>query len=174
MNLVTLGTLQTDEIVLEQTFISASLPASKDAQREKKWLVRYHDATNQKKYSAEIPCADLSLLRARGASDQAVAYAADLISMYATAIAYEHSLYATLFDDPGHENPEIARVMQRFTTVPAGKYPTMGSVAPLMTHGKAAKLWVTPKTMEMRLSSAYAKLGIRSRTQLAERLAAPA
>jgi AcrR family transcriptional regulator len=77
----------------------------------------------------------MSLLRAGGAADQAVAYAGDLISMYATAIAYEQSLYATLYSDPAHEQREIERVMQRFTTVPADKYPTMAAVAPLMTRG---------------------------------------
>src|SRR3954449_6720403 len=41
----------------------------------------------------------LTLLKAGGASDQAAAYAADLFSMYVTAIAYEQSLYATLYSD---------------------------------------------------------------------------
>src|SRR3954447_19855982 len=77
----------------------------------------------------------MSLLRAGGASDQAVAYAGDLISMYATAIAYEQSLYATLFTDPGHEQREIARLAQRFSHVPADRYPTMAAVAPLITRG---------------------------------------
>src|SRR4051794_29314602 len=77
----------------------------------------------------------MSLLRAGGAEDQAVAYAADLISMYATAIAYEQSLHAALFDDPGHHESEIARVVQRFSTVPAELYPTMASVSSLMTRG---------------------------------------
>jgi AcrR family transcriptional regulator len=77
----------------------------------------------------------MSLLRAGGASDQAVAYAADLLSLYATAIAYEQSLYATLFEDPEHEQREIARVMARFTDLPADRYPTMAAVAPLMTRG---------------------------------------
>jgi AcrR family transcriptional regulator len=77
----------------------------------------------------------MSLLRAGGASDQAVAYAGDLISMYATAIAYEQSLYATLFADPAHAQREIERVLARFTNLPADKYPTMAAVAPLMTRG---------------------------------------
>jgi len=77
----------------------------------------------------------MSLLRAGGASDQAVAYAGDLISMYATAIAYEQSLYAALYADPGHEQRELARVMERFTSLPADRYPTMASVAPLMVRG---------------------------------------
>lgn len=32
------------------------------AQREKKWLVDYHDTTSLKRYSFEIGCADLTLL----------------------------------------------------------------------------------------------------------------
>jgi AcrR family transcriptional regulator len=77
----------------------------------------------------------MSLLRAGGAGDQAIAYAADLISMYATAIAYEQALYQQLYADPGHEESELARVMERFTQIPADRYPTMASVAPLMTRG---------------------------------------
>lgn len=58
----TLGQEQRHETVLEKTIVSGALPSSVDAQREKKWLVRYHDANNGKKYQSEIPCADLSTL----------------------------------------------------------------------------------------------------------------
>ncbi|MCW2985919.1 MAG: TetR/AcrR family transcriptional regulator [Conexibacter sp.] len=78
----------------------------------------------------------MSLLRAGGAGDQAVAYAGDLLSMYVTAIAYEQSLYAELYADPeAEQQEEIARVMQRFSSLPADRYPTMAAVAPLMTRG---------------------------------------
>ncbi|HEY6761481.1 MAG TPA: TetR/AcrR family transcriptional regulator [Baekduia sp.] len=77
----------------------------------------------------------MSLLRAGGASDQSIAYSADLIAMYATAIAYEQSLYRTLFTEPGHEEREVARVLGHFANVPADRYPTMASVATLMTRG---------------------------------------
>ena len=59
---VTLGIAQKDEIILERAVLSSALPGSVDAQREKKWLVRYHDATTGINYQAEIPCADLSIL----------------------------------------------------------------------------------------------------------------
>ena len=49
----------------------------------------------------------LSLLKAGGVSDQAAAYAADLIGSYTTAIAYEQSLYAPLYNDPEHEEREV-------------------------------------------------------------------
>jgi AcrR family transcriptional regulator len=77
----------------------------------------------------------MSLLRAGGAEDQAVAYAADLISMYVSAIAYEQSLYATLYADPDHEQREIEKVTERFAHVDATKYPTMAALSPLMTRG---------------------------------------
>jgi AcrR family transcriptional regulator len=76
----------------------------------------------------------MSLVRAGGASDQAVAYAGDLIGMYATAIAYEQSLYAARYD-ADHEERELARVAAHFTSLPADRYPTMASVGPLMVRG---------------------------------------
>ena len=56
----------------------------------------------------------LSLLKAGGVSDQAAAYAADLIASYVTAIAYEQSLYAALYNDPEHEEREVERITERF------------------------------------------------------------
>ncbi len=42
--------------------IDSALPgATVDSQREKKYLLRYHDA-NAKKFSVEVPCAKLSIL----------------------------------------------------------------------------------------------------------------
>jgi AcrR family transcriptional regulator len=77
----------------------------------------------------------MSLLKAGGASDQAAAYAGDLVSMYATAIAYEQSLHRQLYADPDHEQREITRVAERFADLPADRYPTMAALAPLMTRG---------------------------------------
>lgn len=37
-------------------------PANKSAQRERKWLARYHALTPLRRFTLEIPCADLSLL----------------------------------------------------------------------------------------------------------------
>jgi hypothetical protein len=36
--------------------------SDQDAQRERKWLVQYHDGTSLKRYSLEIPCADAAQL----------------------------------------------------------------------------------------------------------------
>jgi AcrR family transcriptional regulator len=77
----------------------------------------------------------LSLLKAGGVSDQAAAYAADLISMYATAIAYEQSLYATQYADPDHQEREVQRIAAHFAYLSAEKYPTMTALAPFLTRG---------------------------------------
>jgi AcrR family transcriptional regulator len=77
----------------------------------------------------------LALLKAGGASDQAAAYAADLISMYATAIAYEQSLYKRLYADPDHEQREVERVARRFAAIDPERYPTMAALGPALTRG---------------------------------------
>jgi AcrR family transcriptional regulator len=93
---------------------------------------------------AKIPIGDnalrvtdnmLALLKAGGVGDQAAAYAADLISMYATAIAYEQSLYATLYSDPDHEQREIERIAQRFASLDPMRFPTLAALAPALTRG---------------------------------------
>jgi AcrR family transcriptional regulator len=77
----------------------------------------------------------LALLKAGGASDQAAAYAADLLSLYVTAIAYEESLYRTLYGDPEHEEREVARLAERFAALDPERFPTMAALGPAMTRG---------------------------------------
>jgi AcrR family transcriptional regulator len=77
----------------------------------------------------------LSLLKAGGASDQAAAYAADLVSMYATAIAYEQSLYRTLYSEPAQEERDVARLAQRFGEIDAARFPTVAALGPVMIKG---------------------------------------
>jgi AcrR family transcriptional regulator len=77
----------------------------------------------------------VSLLRAGGVQDQALAYAPDLISMYVTAIAYELALYQELYVDPEHERREVERVMESFQSITPDRYPHLASIAALMTRG---------------------------------------
>lgn len=58
---VTLGRLAKHEIVAVDAIDSALPGATVDSQREKKWLLRYHDSLGSK-FKMEIPCADLSIL----------------------------------------------------------------------------------------------------------------
>jgi AcrR family transcriptional regulator len=77
----------------------------------------------------------VALLRAGGVSDEAAAYAVDLISMYLTAIAYEQSLYATLYEDPQYEEREIERLTQRFSALDATRFPNLAALREQMTTG---------------------------------------
>jgi AcrR family transcriptional regulator len=77
----------------------------------------------------------LTLLKAGGASDEAAAYAADLLSLYVTAIAYEESLYRRLYSDPQHEEQEVERLAERFAALDAERFPTMAALGPAMTRG---------------------------------------
>ena len=77
----------------------------------------------------------LALLKAGGASDQAAAFAADFFSTYINSIAYEQSLYATLYSDPEHELREVEKIAQRFATLDPERYPTVAALGPAMTHG---------------------------------------
>lgn len=77
----------------------------------------------------------VSLLKAGGVSDQATAYAMDLVGSYINAIAYEQSLYATLYSDPQHEEREVARIAERFANLSAERYPTIAALAEKMTAG---------------------------------------
>jgi DNA-binding NarL/FixJ family response regulator len=88
---------------------------------------------------------------------------------------------AAAFDDLGSTGwaedarAELARVGARKPTIAGGLTPTERRVADLAAAGMANKeiaaaLVVTVNTVEFHLRNTYAKLGIRSRSQLAGRL----
>ena len=77
----------------------------------------------------------LSLLKAGGASDQAAAFAADLIGSYTTAIAYEQSLYAALYNGPEHMEREVGRIAEGFADLSPERYPTLAALGDKMTMG---------------------------------------
>jgi len=56
---ITLGTTAKDKIIMDETIYSGSSPTDENAQRERKWLVRYHGVTSGKKYTLTVPTADL-------------------------------------------------------------------------------------------------------------------
>lgn len=57
---ITLGELRQESVIWRRDEVSAADVVSALAQREIKWLVRYHDTVTGKKYRAEIPTADLN------------------------------------------------------------------------------------------------------------------
>lgn len=61
---ISLNTLAAQKVVADNLFLSRAKPASVDAQREKKWLIRYEDTVTHKIFRNEVPGADLSLLAA--------------------------------------------------------------------------------------------------------------
>jgi AcrR family transcriptional regulator len=77
----------------------------------------------------------LTLLKAGGATDEAAAYAGDLLSLYVTAIAYEQSLYRRLYSDPEHEQREVQQLAERFGNLDAERFPTLAALGPAMTRG---------------------------------------
>jgi AcrR family transcriptional regulator len=77
----------------------------------------------------------LSLLKAGGVGDQAAAYAADLLSMYVTAIAYERSLYDQLHTHPEHKQREVARIAERFAAISPERFPTIAALRDQLTTG---------------------------------------
>jgi len=81
----------------------------------------------------------LTLLKAGGASDEAAGYAADLLSLYVTAIAYEESLYRKLYSDPEHEQREVSQLAERFAALDAERFPTMARIGAAMTRGDGAE-----------------------------------
>jgi hypothetical protein len=64
INGITLGVHTASSWVAEEAANAVIQPASQFAQREIKWLVKYHDNSTGEKYSVEIPTADLDLLLA--------------------------------------------------------------------------------------------------------------
>lgn len=61
-NAIILGTEVKTDLSFARVKNGASRPANVLAQRENKWVVRYHDATTFQKFRVELPTADLSLL----------------------------------------------------------------------------------------------------------------
>ena len=78
----------------------------------------------------------LSLLKAGGVGDQAAAYAADLLSMYVTATAYEQSLYAAaLLPTPSTSSARWLRIAERFAAISPERFPTIAALRDQLTTG---------------------------------------
>lgn len=80
---ITLGARSRQETILSRTGNAGALTINPLAQRENKWLVRYFGNTTGKRFSVEIPCADLSLLSTAPQSDFADPTNADIIAFKA-------------------------------------------------------------------------------------------
>lgn len=56
---IALGSLVSDQVSPYQTKYNNALPTDENAQRERKWVVRYQDDVDFSIYRVEIPCADV-------------------------------------------------------------------------------------------------------------------
>jgi len=62
LNDIVIGQEAKQTVTARDTLVSSSPASSPLAQRENKWLCRYHDVTTQQKFTVSIGTADLSLL----------------------------------------------------------------------------------------------------------------
>jgi AcrR family transcriptional regulator len=75
----------------------------------------------------------IGLLRHAGLADQTIAYAVDILPLYATATAYEESLY-TAKELPDQGEQFIAEMRRYFQSLPPDRFPNVVSMAvPLTT-----------------------------------------
>ncbi len=77
----------------------------------------------------------LSILRAAGLPDQVVAYAADLLPLYVTAVAYEEALYEARGWTVEEVGRYIGELRQYFESLPGKRFPTMVALAGALTAG---------------------------------------
>jgi DNA-binding CsgD family transcriptional regulator len=114
-------------------------------------------------------------LLARGAVQRRMKKRGSARKSLERALAIFDGLGATLWADMARL--ELARIGGR-TAAGGVLTPTERSIAQLVAMGKtnkevAAQLFITPRTVEGHLTRIYAKLGVRSRAELAHRMSVP-
>lgn len=77
----------------------------------------------------------LGLLRAAGVPDQVAAYACDILPLYVTAVAFEHSVYAAGGFDEAAVAEMNAQMRAYFEALPAERFPNVVALAVPMTAG---------------------------------------
>jgi AcrR family transcriptional regulator len=77
----------------------------------------------------------IGVMRAGGLPDQVIAYACDLLPLYATATAYEESLYAKLGLDHDELIRYIGEIREYFAALPVDRFPNVASLAVALTAG---------------------------------------
>jgi AcrR family transcriptional regulator len=74
----------------------------------------------------------LGVLRDAGLPDQVIAYAVDILPLYANATAFEQSLYRAK-DDPGTSDEYIAELRAYFASLPVDRFPHVVAMAVPLT-----------------------------------------
>jgi hypothetical protein len=62
LDALTLGLEQKETTILSSSVVNVTPATNPLAQRENKWLLRYHASATRKNFVSELPCADLTLL----------------------------------------------------------------------------------------------------------------
>jgi AcrR family transcriptional regulator len=79
----------------------------------------------------------IGILRAGGLPDQVVAYAADLLPLYVTAVAYEESLYSHQGVSPEAFADFASQMREYFAALPAERFPNLRDLADPLTAASA-------------------------------------
>ncbi len=77
----------------------------------------------------------IGVLHAGGLPDQVIAYACDLLPLYATATAYEESLYAREYSRPEQVGEFIGQLRAYFAALPRDRFPNVAALAGPLTAG---------------------------------------
>ncbi|MGI8803046.1 MAG: TetR/AcrR family transcriptional regulator [Solirubrobacteraceae bacterium] len=77
----------------------------------------------------------IGVMRAGSLPDQVIAYACDLLPLYATAVAYEESLYAVAVPSPAEIERFVADLRDYFAALPPAVYPNIVALAGPLTAG---------------------------------------
>lgn len=77
----------------------------------------------------------VAVLRAGGLPDQVIAYAADLLPLYVTAVAYEESLYQSRGWDENQMLEFVAELRDYFASLPQQRFPHLAALATALTSG---------------------------------------
>jgi hypothetical protein len=79
----------------------------------------------------------IGILRAGGLPDQVIAYACDLLPLYAMAVAYEESLYGNEVDSPEEVSAYVESMRAYFAGLPPARFPNIVALAAALTAGDA-------------------------------------
>ncbi|HEY5198767.1 MAG TPA: TetR/AcrR family transcriptional regulator, partial [Solirubrobacteraceae bacterium] len=141
------------ELVIDRVIDELELPGPPDEARweeQVKEIVRSMRAVLAahkdiaRAYLARVPLgpnalrgreAVIGVLRAGGLPDQVIAYACDLLPLFATATAYEESLYASLGLAHEEMGRHIGEMRTYFASLPVDRFPNIVSLAGPLTDG---------------------------------------
>lgn len=88
---ITIGQVAKTKVVANSTLVSQAAASDPNAQRERKWLVRYEDQTTHGLYNVEIPTADLSGTHLQAGQDTADLTDADMAAFVSAFEAFQRS-----------------------------------------------------------------------------------